>query len=122
MSVFVMIFRRDYRTRSIQPSTQELITHIGLWRSWLKTLEDNGRLLRPPDWIDREGKIIWKDKKQDNGPYMDGKESIGGVLFVLARNYQQAIEIAHGSPVFLLGGNVEIRKEIEAQIKNHIKQ
>jgi hypothetical protein len=121
MSVFVMIFRRDYRTQNIQPSTQDLIAHLNLWRSWLKRLEDKQRLLRRADWIDREGKIVWKDKHQDNGPYMDGKESIGEVLFIWARNYQEAISITQGSPVFFLGGNVEIREEIEAQIKNQYK-
>lgn len=121
MSVFVMIFRRDFRTQKKQPSTQDLVTHINLWRSWLKRLEAKHRLLRRADWIDREGKIVWKDKRQDGGPYMDGKDSIGEVLFVRAKNYQEAINITLESPFFLLGGNVEIREEIETQIKNHYK-
>jgi len=44
-----------------------------------------------------------------DGPFIESKEAIGGVLFIKARDIDQAVEIATGCPVFAYGGSVEIR-------------
>ncbi|MGX7835749.1 YciI family protein, partial [Campylobacter fetus subsp. venerealis] len=47
-----------------------------------------------------------------NGPYVEIKEAIGGMIFIKASSYEEAAEIARGCPVLTLGGNVEIRKAV----------
>jgi hypothetical protein len=52
------------------------------------------------------------DKNVINGPYVEIKESIGGMIFVSAADYEEATEIAKGCPILEVGGNVEIRKAV----------
>lgn len=112
MSEFILIIRRDYKTKDIQLSTRELQLHLEEWRIWLKELGKSAMLINPVQQLDREGRILKYDSEVCNGPYIEVKESMGGILFLKAANYQQAVEIAKGCPILDIGGNVEIREGI----------
>ena len=73
-------------------------------------LTAQNKISRPVQRWDREGKIVRPDKHVINGPYVEIKEAIGGMIFVRAADYDEAAEIAKGCPVLEVGGNVEIRK------------
>ena len=49
----------------------------------------------------------------ENVVLSDKKEAIGGYLMIKAENYNQAIEIAKGCPIFEHNGNIEIREVME---------
>jgi len=110
MKEFIMIFRRDYLTREKQPSTQALISHLLHWRKWLKTLEESGRLARRVDLLDKEGRILRKGIPPACGPYTEINHSVGGILFIYARDYRQVIEMCQACPVFAWDGCIEIRR------------
>jgi hypothetical protein len=49
------------------------------------------------DW-DGAGKVVRKDAVTD-GPYAEIKESLGGLIVVRAKDYDEAVEIAKGCPI-----------------------
>lgn len=112
MEEFLLIFRRDGITKEIQPSPEQMQNQFKQWQDWFSKLAAQNKLSRPLQRWDRDGKIVRADKNVINGPYAEIKESIGGMIFVSAVSYEEAVEIARGCPVLDIGGNVEIRKAV----------
>jgi hypothetical protein len=110
MEEFLLIFRRDVINKENQPSPEQMQKQVKQWQDWFGKLTAQHKLSRPPQRWDRDGKIVRADKQVINGPYAEIKESIGGMIFVRAADYDEAAEIAKGCPVLEVGGNVEIRK------------
>ena len=109
MNDFLLVFRRDYKTKEIQPSPEQLQAHLSRWREWFDDLKARDVLARPLQPWEGAGKVLKNDKTVTDGPYAEIKESIGGFIVVKAESYDEAVEIAKGSPVFELGGTVEVR-------------
>ncbi|MDR7129991.1 hypothetical protein J2X69_002338 [Algoriphagus sp. 4150] len=112
MEEFLLIFRRDFNSKDSQPSAEGLQNNLKLWQDWFEKLTAEDTLSRPIQRWDREGKIVKSKNQVLNGPYVEIKEAIGGMIFIKAANYDEAAEIANGCPVLELGGNVEIRKAV----------
>jgi len=109
MKEFLFLFRRDYKTTEIQPTPDELKTHLEHWQVWFNELSKQGVLARPLQPWDGTGKVIQRGKSAVNGPFAEIKESIGGMIIIKAADYEAAEKIALGSPILELNGSVEIR-------------
>jgi hypothetical protein len=109
MNEFLLIFRRDFASKEAQPSPEELQTSLKQWQDWFGGIAAQNKLARPLQRWDGEGRIVKPNKTVINGPYAEIKESIGGLIIVKAKDYEEAAEIAKGCPILQLGGNVEIR-------------
>lgn len=112
MNEFVLIFRRDFSTKETQPSPQELQDSLKLWQDWLGGIAAQDKLAKPLQRWDGEGKIVTANKSVLNGPYVEIKESIGGLIMIKAADYDEAVAIANECPILGLGGNVEIRMAV----------
>tara|TARA_R110002051_G_scaffold314666_1_gene391977 strand:+ start:34033 stop:34371 length:339 start_codon:yes stop_codon:yes gene_type:complete len=110
MNEFLLVFRRDYKTKSLRPSPDEIKTHIAHWENWYGDLEANGVITIPPQEIEQVGKIVRGLQQPKIGPFRKNKKSLGGFVTILADNYESAVEIAKGCPILELNGNVEVRK------------
>jgi hypothetical protein len=68
--------------------------------------------------LDKTGHVVTgKDKVVTDGPYMEGKEMVGGYLLCKAANYEEALEISKGCPILLMdGGIVEVREVTNLQM------
>ena len=44
-----------------------------------------------------------------DGPFVESKEVVGGYSIAQANTIDAAAELAKGCPIFLTGGNVEVR-------------
>ena len=115
MEEFLLIFRPDVTTKENQPSPEQLQTQLKQWQDWFAKLTAQNKVSRPLQRCDRDGKIVRSDKDVINGPYVEIKEAIGGMCFVSAADYDEAVEIAKGCPVLELGGNVEIRRAVTTE-------
>lgn len=109
MNEFLLIFRRDYQTAALQPAAAELTEHLQQFQSWFASLAAQDKLARPLQRWDGDGRVVKANKSLTNGPYAEIKESIGGLIIIRARDYEEAVEIAEGSPILKLGGSVEVR-------------
>jgi hypothetical protein len=69
------------------------------------------------------GKMISGTKKIiSDGPYLEGKEFVGGYLVCLAENYEAAVAIAKSCPILEFeDGVVEIREVKMAEQLNELK-
>lgn len=111
MNEFLLIFRRAF-THEDQPSHEMLQDSIKQWQDWFGGIAAQDKLVRPLQRWDLEGRVVHADKNVINGPYAEIKESIGGLVLIRAKDYDEAAEIAKGCPILKLGGNVEIRMAV----------
>ena len=44
-----------------------------------------------------------------DGPYVELAEAVGGYTIIKAETLEEAAELAKDCPIFLMGGNVEVR-------------
>ena len=109
MNDFLLIFRRDFKSKEAQPSAEELQNSIKDWQNWFGSIAAQDKLARPLQRWDIDGKVVTPAKNVINGPYVEIKESIGGLIIIRAAHYEEAVEIAQGCPILSLGGNVEVR-------------
>lgn len=109
MKEFLFLFRRDFTTADKQPTPDELKAHLEHWQTWFNELSQQGILARPIQRWDGAGKVIKRDKSATNGPFVEIKESIGGMIIIKALDYDAAEKIAQGCPILELNGSVEIR-------------
>lgn len=109
MNEFLLIFRRDFSTKEEQPSPEQLQNSLKNWQDWFGGIAAQDKLARPLQRWDGAGKVVKQGKTVINGPYVEIKESIGGLIIIKAEDYDEAVEIAQGCPILQLGGNVEIR-------------
>src|SRR5690606_32418832 len=103
MNEFLLIFRRDFREKQNQSSPNEMQKHLEHWQQWFGSLKEENRLAAPLKRWDTEGKVVNK-KGVTNGPYVEIKESIGGMILIKAVDYQDAAEVAQHCPILELGG------------------
>lgn len=110
MKEFLLLFRRDFINKEAQPDNKEYVGHLERWQEWFESLAAQDKLAKAPQHWDMKGKVVKANKSVTNGPYVEIKESIGGMIIIKANNYEEAVEIAQQCPILEFGGNVEIRK------------
>jgi len=98
-------------------SPEYMQAHMEKWMRWMETLKEQEKLLGAQPLM-ATGKTISSSKKVvSDGPFMEGKEMVGGYLLCRANDYNEAIEISKGCPILELGdGNVEIREIMEMKM------
>jgi hypothetical protein len=109
MSKFLLVFRRDYQTPELQPGPEQRREHLKHWADWFRSLAAQDKLAHPVQRLDEEGKVL-TDQQVVKGPFIARRNSVGNLILLRARDYQEAVELAQGCPVLDLGGTVEIRR------------
>jgi len=105
----MMIFMgRDYQDLGLSPD--EMQARMGKWFSWHEKMNAQG-IVKHGDALQPHGKhITGKDAVVSDGPFVEGKELIGGYYVIQAENLDEAVEVAKDFPDFDMGGTVEIRE------------
>ncbi len=111
MNEFLLIFRRDFETKEIQPSPEQMQAAIKPWQDWVGGIAAQNKLVSTGNRLHPEGKVVRPDKVVTNGPYAEIKEAIGGFVVIKANDFDEAAEIAKGCPILLApwSGSVEVR-------------
>lgn len=115
MNTYLLLFRGgDSTLETYSPEEQQ--THMQKWFAWMGGLSESGQMLGAEPLHQTGKTIAGKDKVVSDGPYMEGKEMVGGYLICKADNYEAAVKIANDCPVLdFEDGNVEVR---EIQVMN----
>ena len=108
MKEYLFLFRGGAHDTLSPEGTQE---HMQRWMQWMQSLAQQGKLSGAQP-LDKTGKQLAGTKKvQTDGPFMEGKEMVGGYLICKANTYDEAVEIAKGCPILEFEtGNVEVRE------------
>ncbi|MEO8412769.1 MAG: YciI family protein [Ginsengibacter sp.] len=110
MKEYLLLFRGGESEMAAR-SPGEAQAHMQRWMQWMEVLGKQGKFVGAQP-LAKSGKTITGDKKVvSDGPFMEGKEMIGGYLICKAGTYDEAIEIANGCPLLEFDdGIVEVRE------------
>ena len=109
MKEFLYIFRGGDATRTNQ-TPEEMQAHMQLWGAWMGEMAEQGKLVRGEP-LQKEGSVLTGSSKVlTDGPYVEGKEVVGGYLLVKENDLNAATEMAKGCPIFEHDGIVEVRE------------
>ena len=109
MKDYLLVYRAEY---SFMPdrTPEEMQAMSKRWMDWIGGIAAQNKLIDRGNRLTTDGKVIRNDSTITNGPYAEIKESIGGYSLIKAESYDDAVELAKSCPVFMIGGNVEVRE------------
>ncbi|MDJ1485681.1 YciI family protein [Cytophagaceae bacterium YF14B1] len=115
MKDFMLIYRNSLEVEEsyAQQSSEAMQASLAKWSAWLGALAQQGKLTDGGQPLYPQGKILkGKAKKVTDGPYIEGKEIVGGYSIIKATDYEEALNLAKGCPVLEDDGLIEVREII----------
>lgn len=110
MKEYLFLFRGG-DSRSMDPSLAEAQAHMQKWMAWMGGLAAEGKLGGAQPLQNSGMQVTGSNKVVTDGPYMEGKEMVGGYLICKADSYNEAVDIAKGCPILDFdSGIVEVRE------------
>lgn len=106
MKEFALLFRQPADTL---PTPEQMASRMTDWENWIGGIAAQGKFI-PGKRLLHDGKVLRQSGIVSDGPFVELKEQLGGFIIVKADNMDEAVTMAHGCPIFLIGGNVEIRE------------
>ncbi len=110
MSEFLFLFRGG-DSKTLQESPEQWQEHMQRWLLWMQGLTEKGVFVGAQP-LSNTGKTVTGSKKVvSDGPFLEGKEMVGGYLICKADNFDEAVEISKGCPILEFDdGIVEVRE------------
>lgn len=111
MKEFLFLFRGgDAGRMNQQQSPEQWQQHMMKWKTWMDSLTQQGKFSGGQP-LNKEGNVITGSRKKvTDGPFVEGKEIVGGYLLVKANDLKEATEMAKDCPIFEHDGIVEVRE------------
>lgn len=111
MKEYLLLFRGgDARRIDSQQSPEAWQAHMQKWMLWMQSLTEQGKFSGAQP-LTNEGKVVsGGGNTVIDGPYMEGKEIVGGYLICKADSFDEAVDIAKNCPIFEHEGIVEVRQ------------
>lgn len=111
MKEYVLLFRMDITTAKAQPSASQMQDYMKSWTRWLDEIAEKGQLATGGNHLAREGKLVSSKNAVSDRPYVADKASVAGYIIIVARNMDDALQIAQKCPILDgEGTSVEIRE------------
>ena len=109
MKEFVFIFRNSDNP-NFKPSPEQMQEVMTSWMNWMGSIAAQNKLANNGNRLSMSiAKTVKPNNVITDGPYTEIKEFINGYTIVKAANVDEAVELAKGCPILLIGGNVEVR-------------
>ena len=110
MKEYIFLFRGG-DGKTLQQSPEKWQAHMQKWMQWMDGMAKEGKFVGAQP-LDQTGKQVTGPRKViSDGPFMEGKEMVGGYLICKANTYDQALDIAKGCPILEFDdGIVEVRE------------
>ncbi|MFN0032707.1 MAG: YciI family protein [Flavobacteriales bacterium] len=109
MKEYLLLFRGG-DAETARQSPEKWQAHMQKWMQWMGALKEEGKLIGAQPLV-TTGKVVTGTKKVvSDGPYMEGKEMVGGYLACKADSYEEAVAIANNCPILEHDGIVEVRE------------
>jgi hypothetical protein len=115
MEKFMLIFRGGDTHLQNANDSKEATEYIQLWVTWFQALGQKG-IMAGGDNLYRTGKQInGKNKVITDTPFIVAKEMVNGHIFIMAKDINEAVEIAKECPIFKENGKVEVRQVLKTE-------
>jgi hypothetical protein len=110
MKDYLLLFRGGDGA-TLQQSPEQWQAHMQKWMQWMGGLQQQGKFIGGQP-LEQTGKQILGTKKVvTDGPFMEGKEYVGGYLMIKADTLDAATELSKGCPILEFdNGHVEVRE------------
>lgn len=109
MAKYVFVFR--YGAVAVNPplSPGEMQAHLKKWYSWRDELAKAGH--EPSGQpLENTGKTVrGRAQTVTDGPFTESKDLVTGTMLLTCSSLEQAVELAHGCPIYEFDGSVEVR-------------
>jgi hypothetical protein len=112
MAEFIFLYRNSAKARDAAMGTPEMRQKsMEAWVGWLRDLEKRGHLRSTGQPLQASGKIVKGGSREVvDGPFAEAKDVIGGYSIVVAKDADEAAELAKGCPSLDdPTGSVEVR-------------
>ncbi|MBZ0231018.1 MAG: YciI family protein [Deltaproteobacteria bacterium] len=98
---FLLLYR-DSQDPKDQPSAAEMQAGYVKWKEWMAKYAKEILEQPPPRSGPRPGgaRAVCRAGAVTDGPYVEGKEVVGGWSFIEAESFERATEIAREVPMF----------------------
>ena len=94
-------------TRQAEPSPAQMQEMYAAFNAWREKFKDS--ILDMGAKLKAGGKVLSESGVTD-GPFVEGKEIVGGYMIVSAESYERALEVAKEMPMRMPGASIEIRE------------
>jgi hypothetical protein len=117
MAEYLLLFRGgDMAREEEQQSPEKWQAHMQKWMQWMGSLTEQGKFVGAQP-LKTAGKVVkGTGKVVTDGPFIEGKELVGGYLICKADSVDEAVEISKGCPILEHDGIVEVREINELQM------
>lgn len=109
MKEYLLIFRTPMKENMQPPSPEEMTSSMEDWKNWMGGLAQNGKFTAGQP-LTMDGKMMRTQTNITDGPFVEGKEIVNGYLLIKAADYNEAVELSKGCPIFKDKGSVEVRE------------
>ncbi len=113
MKEFMLVFRslKQNEEAFAQQSPEQMQAELAKWNAWMADIAGNGKLVGGQP-LYPHGKVLkGTSKKLTDGPYIEGKDIVGGYLLIKADSMDDAVAISRGCPALASAdGSVEVRE------------
>ena len=96
-------------------SPEQMQAHTQQWMDWMAKLNSQGRYVEGEPLL-RGGKLVTGVNTATDGPYVEGKEIVGGYFVVHAADYNEAVGYCRDYPGFDFGGAVQVRQVMKLEM------
>lgn len=108
MKDFALLFRQPGYDHS-KASAETIQAIDKKWKDWIGGIAAQGKLTSHGSRLAMEGKVLKGGGIITDGPFVEIREMLGGLIVVKADSLEDATTLAHGCPALDGGGSVEIR-------------
>lgn len=108
MKEYLLIFRGG-DGREAQLDKEKWAQHMELWKKWMGGLAEAGKFIGGQPLVG-DGRTMHTVDNITDAPFAEGKEVVNGYLIIKGKNYDEAVELSKGCPIFEHNGIVEVRE------------
>jgi hypothetical protein len=108
MKDYLLLFRGGLHFPVVSEEEWEIA--MKKWKLWMDGLASQGKF-SGAQRLNSNGVVLkGREKQIIDGPFAEGKEIVGGYLALKAKDFNEAVEIAKGCPIFEYEGITEVRE------------
>jgi hypothetical protein len=98
---FLFLYRSSTEPKN-EPSPAEMQAGYMQWKNWMAKYSKEILEQPPARSGPKPGGVaaVWRAGAVTDGPYVEGKEIVGGWSFIEAESFEKAVEIAKEVPMF----------------------
>ena len=107
MKEYLLVFRATEGAN--RRSTEEGAANMELWKNWIGSIAQSGKFIGGQP-LQAGGRLMTSGGVTD-APFAEGKEVLNGYVMVNAADYDEAVVLSKGCPIFAdKGGSLEVRE------------